>query len=121
MTASAPETAQGLADQLSADDADFLGLGIAEILVLSGIDPNERSQAFVEALGIDPERAVAIEDSPTGVRAAVSAGLVTVGVPLMVSLVGAGAHELWPSLAGRTPTDLAGVHARTRTLAEGRR
>ena len=32
-------------------------------------------------LGVDPSRAVAIEDSPTGVRAAQSAGLTCIGVP----------------------------------------
>jgi len=63
------------------------------------------------ALGVDPSAAAAIEDSPTGVRAAVAAGVTTIGVPLMVSLEGAGAHALWPTLEGRTPEDLAGVAA----------
>ncbi len=63
------------------------------------------------ALGIDPAHAVAIEDSPTGVRSAVAAGVTTIGVPLMVSLVGTGAHVLWPSLAHRTPSDIAEVFA----------
>lgn len=63
------------------------------------------------ALGVQPHTAVAIEDSPTGVRAAVSAGVPTIGVPLMVSLVGTGAHELWPTLEGRTLADLATFHA----------
>jgi len=62
-------------------------------------------------LGVAPDQAVAIEDSPTGVRSAVSAGVVTVGVPLMVSLVGTGADTVWPTLAGRTPRDLAEVHS----------
>ncbi|ALJ20231.1 HAD family hydrolase [Microbacterium sp. No. 7] len=67
------------------------------------------------ALGIDPAAAVAIEDSPTGVRAAVAAGVVTVGVPLMVPLDDAGADTLWPTLEGRTPADLGRVHAERRT------
>nr|WP_271202567.1 HAD family phosphatase [Microbacterium dextranolyticum] len=63
------------------------------------------------ALGVDPARAVAIEDSPTGVRAAVAAGVTTIGVPLMVPLTDSGAHQLWPTLAGRTPSDIAEVFA----------
>lgn len=69
------------------------------------------------ALGVDPAAAVAIEDSPTGVRSAVSAGIATVGVPLMVSLEGTGADVLWPTLVGRTPADLAGILA-ARTAEE---
>ena len=59
-----------------------------------------------EALGVSPMDAVAVEDSPTGVRAAAASGAVTLGVPLMVSLEGVGAHELWPTLADRTADDL---------------
>lgn len=64
-----------------------------------------------EMLGVTPDQVVAIEDSPNGLRSAVASGATAVGVPLMVSLEGAGAHVLWPSLAGRTPADLAAVHA----------
>ncbi|WP_454131821.1 HAD family hydrolase [Microbacterium lacticum] len=84
-------------------------------LIVSGDDatrPKPFPDAYLQAcaaLGVDPARAVAIEDSPTGVRAAVAAGVPTVGVPLMVSLVGAGAHDLWPTLENRTPHDLADV------------
>ncbi len=64
------------------------------------------------ALEIDPAEAVALEDSPNGVRAAVAAGTTTVAVPRLVSVAGAGAHVVWPSLAGRTVADLAAVHGR---------
>jgi HAD superfamily hydrolase (TIGR01509 family) len=64
-----------------------------------------------ETLGVDPADTVAIEDSPNGVRAAVAAGTVSLGVPLMVSLAGSGAHALWPSLEGRTALDIAELHA----------
>lgn len=90
--------------------------GVFELIV-AGDDvtrPKPFPDAYLQAcaaLGVRPDRAVAIEDSPTGVRAAVSAGIPTIGVPLMVSLVGTGAHALWPTLAGRTPFDLAAVHA----------
>lgn len=64
-----------------------------------------------EQLGVNPARCVAIEDSPTGVRSAVSAGVATVGVPLMVSLVGVGAQAEWDTLEGKTLNDLADLSA----------
>jgi HAD superfamily hydrolase (TIGR01509 family) len=64
-----------------------------------------------EALGVAPADAVAIEDSPNGLRSAIASGAVSLGVPLMVSLEGVGAHELWPTLEGRTSADLAALHA----------
>ncbi|MGC5169804.1 HAD family hydrolase [Micromonospora sp. DT81.3] len=63
------------------------------------------------ALGVDPSETVAIEDSPNGIRSAVASGAVTLGVPHMVSLQGAGAAGLWPSLDGRTVDDIAQFHA----------
>ncbi|RLK49254.1 HAD family hydrolase [Microbacterium telephonicum] len=72
--------------------------------------PDPYLQACAQ-LDVDPADAVALEDSPTGVRAAVAAGVATVGIPLMVSLTGAGADAVWPTLEGRTPADLAEFHA----------
>ena len=63
------------------------------------------------ALGVDPTEVVAIEDSPNGLRSAVASGAASIGVPLMVSLEGAGAHALGPSLEGRSVDDLRAVHA----------
>lgn len=63
------------------------------------------------ALGVDPGETVAIEDSPNGLRSAVAAGSAVIGVPLMVSLVGAGAHTVWPTLEGRTADDVRTFHA----------
>lgn len=62
-----------------------------------------------EQLGVDATETVAIEDSPNGLRAAVASGAVTVGVPLMVSLAGVGAHELWPTLESRDVEDIAAL------------
>lgn len=64
-----------------------------------------------EALGVRPEDVVAIEDSPNGLRSSLAAGIASIGVPNVVSLVGVGAHELWPTLDGRTVADLAAFHA----------
>lgn len=92
-------------------------------LIVSGDDatrPKPYPDAYLQAsaaLGVDPARTVAIEDSPTGVRAAVAAGIPTVGVPLMVSLEGSGADALWPTLEDRTPSDIAAfwsAHAASR-------
>lgn len=62
-------------------------------------------------LDVEPADCVAIEDSPNGLRSAAASGAVTLGVPLMVSLVGAGAHGLWQSLEGRSAADIADFHA----------
>lgn len=63
------------------------------------------------ALGVDPSETVAIEDSPNGLRSAVAAGSSVIGVPLMVSLAGAGAHVVWPTLDGRSVDDVVAFHA----------
>ena len=67
-----------------------------------------------EALGVTPAEVVAIEDSPNGLRSAVASGAAVIGVPLMVSIAGAGAHAVWPTLEGRTAQDVASFHARIR-------
>src|SRR6478736_9205400 len=71
-----------------------------------------------EALGVDPADCVAIEDSPNGLRSAVASGAATIGVPLMVSVAGAGAHAVWPTLEGRTAHDIADFH-RDHTARKG--
>ncbi|BDZ38335.1 HAD family hydrolase [Microbacterium suwonense] len=65
-----------------------------------------------ELLGVDIADAVVIEDSATGVAAGRASGAVTLGVPHILPLDGAGAHELWPSLVGRTTTDIRALHRR---------
>lgn len=64
-----------------------------------------------ELLGVDPAECVAIEDSEPGIRSAVAAGAVTIGVPFMVDLPDDVAHALWPTLDGRTTADLVGLLA----------
>ena len=61
-------------------------------------------------LGLDIRDVVALEDSPTGLRSALSAGAVTIGVPHMVALGGLGAHQLWPTLDSRGVDDLAAIY-----------
>ena len=65
-----------------------------------------------EILGVDPAQCVAIEDSPVGVTSAASAGMFTIGVPLLLSLDDAPTSVSWPTLAGRTPHDICEAYAR---------
>jgi HAD superfamily hydrolase (TIGR01509 family) len=68
--------------------------------------------AAATALGVDAARCVAIEDSPTGVRSAVAAGIPTVAVPHVVPVPQmAGAVQV-ATLLGMTPQrlgELAGI------------
>lgn len=64
------------------------------------------------ALGVAPQNAIAIEDSPTGLRSAIAAGTVAIGVPHFVSLDQIGAAELWPTLEGVTVADLTALATR---------
>ena len=62
-----------------------------------------------ELLGVDPVDCVAIEDSPPGVASASAAGAATIGVPLNVPLPEDGSFVSWPTLAGRSVSDLSEV------------
>lgn len=66
------------------------------------------------ALGVTPAEAVAIEDSPNGLRSAVASGAAVIAVPHMVSVAGAGAHTVWTTLEGRTAQDVASFHSEHR-------
>ena len=60
-------------------------------------------------LSVDPTRCVAIEDSPTGVRSAVAAGCMTIGVPHVVAIPEQLGHRPLASLDGIRAADLAGM------------
>ena len=65
--------------------------------------------AAARLLGVDVADCVAIEDSPTGVRSAVDAGVPTLAVPHVVPVpLMAGSVQV-PSLRGLTPRDLTSV------------
>ncbi len=87
-------------------------------LVVAGDDvsrPKPHPEPYLHAAGlleIDIADAVVIEDSRTGVAAGVASGAVTLGVPHIIPLDGQGAHELWPTLEGRSATDLVELHSR---------
>nr|WP_279550597.1 HAD family phosphatase [Leucobacter weissii] len=65
------------------------------------------------AAGAPIERCLAIEDSPTGLRAAVASGAVAIGVPNLIGLEGERAHGIWDSLLG---VDAAGLRDRFSAL-----
>lgn len=60
-------------------------------------------------LGVEPGQCVAIEDSPTGVRSAVGAGVPTVAVPHIVPVPHIDGSVYLPSLQGITPADLLAI------------
>jgi HAD superfamily hydrolase (TIGR01509 family) len=70
--------------------------------------------AAARALGVEVGECVAIEDSPTGVRSAVAAGVPTLAVPHVVPVPSLSGAVQVPSLRGLTPRDL-------RTLFNGAR
>jgi HAD superfamily hydrolase (TIGR01509 family) len=57
-------------------------------------------------LGLDAAHCIAIEDSTTGLAAAVASGAVTIGVPAHIDLPLSPKYTLWPTLDGRTVADL---------------
>jgi HAD superfamily hydrolase (TIGR01509 family) len=77
----------------------------------------EPYRAAARLLGVRAEDCVAIEDSPTGVRSAVAAGVPTLAVPHVVTVPEmAGAVHL-DTLAGITPSRLAELGRRARATA----
>jgi HAD superfamily hydrolase (TIGR01509 family) len=57
-------------------------------------------------LNVSPARCVAIEDSPTGVRSAVAAGCMTIGIPHVVDIPADLGHHHLASLDGMTTVGL---------------
>jgi beta-phosphoglucomutase-like phosphatase (HAD superfamily) len=80
----------------------------------------EPYHAAARMLGVDALDCIAIEDSPTGVRSAVAAGVLTIAVPHVVPVpLMRGAVQL-PSLRGLTPEDLVSVVADERLARDAR-
>ncbi|WP_275087550.1 MULTISPECIES: HAD family phosphatase [unclassified Microbacterium] len=81
-------------------------------IVVAGDDvdnPKPHPEPYLQAaalLDVDIADVIVIEDSPTGVRAGLASGALTLAVPHIVPLDHLGAHELWPTLAGRNAGDL---------------
>lgn len=99
---------------------DLIGFDAFDVIIAG--DEVARPKPYPEpyfagaaALGVDISDTLALEDSPTGLRSALSSGAVTIGIPHIVSLDGLGAHELWSTLESRTTHDIAVAHAAHRT------
>ncbi|MFM7045104.1 MAG: HAD-IA family hydrolase [Ilumatobacteraceae bacterium] len=69
--------------------------------------------AAAAALGVDPRRCIAIEDSPTGARSAASAGCRTIAVPNVVDVPDIDGVQRIPSLDGADPA-MFGLRGRRR-------
>ncbi|MBK4347030.1 HAD family phosphatase [Lacisediminihabitans sp. G11-30] len=65
-------------------------------------------------LGVSALDCVAIEDSVTGLAAAVASGAVSVGVPLHSPLTEGLGYTIWPTLAGKTVADLGDLFRSSR-------
>ncbi|MDT0157129.1 HAD family phosphatase [Microbacterium sp. ARD32] len=103
--------------RMAADVVDLIDFEAFDLVVAGedAVRPKPFPDPYLRAaelLGVDIADTVAIEDSRTGVTSAVASGAVTVGVPNLIALDGLGAHELWPTLSGRTAADVVALHAR---------
>ncbi|QNA94160.1 HAD family phosphatase [Microbacterium sp. Se63.02b] len=90
-------------------------------IVVAGDDvdnPKPHPEPYLQGaalLDIDITEAIVIEDSPTGVRAGLASGALTLAVPHILPLDHLGAHELWTTLAGRGAEDLTDLFDRVTT------
>lgn len=73
-----------------------------------------------ERLGVRPADCVALEDSGTGVRSAISAGVPTVGIPHVVQIPDLAGLVSVPTLDGVTLQDLADLAAGVRAARSAR-
>jgi len=91
--------------------------------IVCGDDVTEgkpRPDAYLRAaalLGVDVTDCLVIEDSPTGVAAAESAGMVTLAVPHAGPIAAAPGRAIHEDLVGLTLADLTALHARLRSRA----
>ena len=96
-------------------------------IVVAGDDvdnPKPHPEPYLQAaalLDVDIADVVVIEDSPTGLRAGLASGALTIGVPHIVPLDGLGAHELWATLDGRGAADLVELFGSRAAITEATR
>ncbi|MGN5240439.1 HAD family hydrolase [Rhodococcus sp. SJ-3] len=115
VTMSEQRLASEIVDLLPAETFEFLVTG--DMVGRGKPDPEpyriavENLRAIRGDLSLD--RIVAIEDSLPGLASATAAGVVTIGVPNMVSLPDGPGHIVWSTLEGRGVahlTELVGAH-----------
>ena len=105
--------------RMAEDIVDLIGFEAFDVIV--GGDDVERPKPFpdpylqaAEELGVDIHRTVALEDSPTGLRAAIASRAVAIGVPHFVPLHDLGADAIWDTLDGCDADDIAAEFTRAR-------
>jgi HAD superfamily hydrolase (TIGR01509 family) len=103
VTMSYASLASAIADQLP--PATFTTLVTGDELTRGKPDPEAYLTAATR-LGVDPQRCIAIEDSPAGVASAEAAGCVVVAVPNQVPLAEAPTRTVLPDLHATTVADL---------------
>jgi HAD superfamily hydrolase (TIGR01509 family) len=122
VTMSVRRMAEQVADAIPADIAGHDG---AFRVIVSGSDvtePKPHPEAYLRAaqlLEVDIASTIAIEDSPTGLAAAVAAGAASIGVPHILPIDEAPGHTIWSTLDGRHIDDLRVVLARHRSGVAG--
>lgn len=97
-------------------------IGFEAFDVIVAGDHVENSKPHPEAyllaaalLDVAIENCVAFEDSVPGVASAAASGAVTIAVPHIITLPESLNYTLWPTLAGRTFTDIAAAFSASAT------
>ncbi|MDN5716531.1 MAG: HAD family phosphatase [Janibacter sp.] len=103
VTMSWTDLAQAVVD---ATEPGSFGLVVTGDIVTQGKPHPEPYLTAAARLGVDPAACVAIEDSPTGVRSAVAAGVPTLAVPHVVEVPAIDGAVPLATLVGVTPFDL---------------
>ena len=85
---------------IESSPADSFSASVTGDEVKRGKPHPEPYLAAAAALGVDPQRCVVVEDSPTGVASALAAGCATLGVPHVVPLAPAVGLTVVDSLVG---------------------
>ncbi len=80
-------------------EGSFAGIVAGDEVAREKPDPDPYLRG-ARLLGVGIADCLALEDSPTGLRAAHASGAVAIGIPHLVSLDEEPSHELWPTLAG---------------------
>ncbi|WP_441789923.1 HAD family hydrolase [Leifsonia sp. YAF41] len=101
-------------ERMARQVADLIGAGTFDVIVAGDMVAQSKPhpEAYLLAaslLDVDPARCVAIEDSPTGLGAAIAAGTIAIHVPHEVDLPEADTHTRWPTLAERTLADFSAL------------
>lgn len=96
-------------------------LGIEHVVSGDDVDHEKpHPEAYLRGAAlfqVPPEACIAFEDSLPGLASASAAGTVAIGVPAHVDLPPSESYTVWPTLVGRTLTDLSAVFGSASTDA----